>query len=354
MTTGAPTSVRDSTTSSPMLQRPLSSRYGPANGATSIAGSSGGQHAGVTALQAGRGTTESRSKSIPMAQLDDPLPSPAHTHQLPTDATILSEAELVGAKHDHKDSATDVRKEDQKHEFEEVERERAGSTSRYINTPDDVEMLRRLAQAERDEYVKRHAEPEVIDRGKKGSVQEQLNKVLKLSRPTFNTLCTTSSCLASKRPRTTSGPDEQHPLDIPKLTNPSHSAQIYHTKIPIYAQVEQAPTIHQTVKHQIRLLSELNSSSPSLASHLPSKTTVCRSADNPAHAPLWRTFLVDGGNLTSNLTHNMESILHSDEQSCECVADGPVPESIQMYHPRRSGHRRPLRRPDDQHKTASI
>ncbi|SCV74348.1 BQ2448_6780 [Microbotryum intermedium] len=336
MTTGAPASVQESTMTTPTVQRPMSSGYGPANGATTAAATSSGQHAGATGLGT-LGASESRSRSIPAIQLDGAAhtqhlprhhhhtsrethieqiaPPPAHTHLLPTDATILSKEELADAKHDHKNLAAVVREEHQKHEIEEVERERVverlfhhvqlhvqpleeevhapemhHETSieptqifeRHINTSDDVEMLRRLAQAEKDEYTERHAERKVIDRGEKVTtkVQHFVHHVV--------------------LPRIEKTTHEHH--------NALHSTQIYHTKIPIYEKVEEAPIIHQTVKHQRMLLSEC------------------------CTPRLWRSFLKDGGDLKSNLTHNMKGMLHNDEASCQRIVEGPLPELIQRYH----------------------
>lgn len=192
---------------------------------------------------------------------------PKHHHQQPRQDGLLNEADAKAATHDHQHLAAVTHEHHQRHEVEEVERQRevdrhvhhvqhhvqpvldtqhekeqhhekivpeTNIREKHVATDEDKAMLASLNTA-KDEYTEGPSEKIILDKGEK--VHENVHHAV-------------------------------HHVVQPVIERDTHEHHVTHTTIPIHQETHEAPIVHQSVAHEPMALKDFVSGGGDLKSTL--------------------------------------------------------------------------------------
>ncbi|BGP07970.1 hypothetical protein JCM10049v2_003815 [Rhodotorula toruloides] len=243
-------------------------------GATSTTGS---RTTGSTGGAVGRGMEHVREHAAP----------PPHKHHQPGRDQALDEREAKSATHDHQHLAPVTHERRHHHEVEEVERQR--EVDRHVH------------------HVQHHVQP-VLDEQHKGETRHEKNvPVTEINERHVATDEDKAqfASLGKERDTFQEAPREKtivdrgeqvhenthhhvHHVVQPEIERDTHEHHRIHTTVPIHERVEEAPVVHQSVKHEALPISE---------------------------------FTKNGGDLNSTRKHDASLL---DQGECERTVDGPA------------------------------
>ncbi|GAA5842595.1 hypothetical protein JCM9279_003630 [Rhodotorula babjevae] len=211
---------------------------------------------------------------------------PAHHHNQPTRDGLLDEAGAKAATHDHQHLAPVTHETRQKHEIEEVERQR--EVDRHVHHVQHhvqpVLDTQHQAEQQRENVVQpteikeRHVAT-AEDKAQFASLATGHDEVRDLGK---------EKVIVDKGEKVHENTHHHvHHVVQPEINRDVHEHQRIHTTVPIHQTVEEAPIVHESV----------------------------------AHEPLqMKDFVANGGDLKSTLKHDAE-LLNRGE--CERTVDGP-------------------------------
>ncbi|BGP24552.1 hypothetical protein JCM10295v2_003470 [Rhodotorula toruloides] len=212
---------------------------------------------------------------------------PPHKHHQPGRDTTLDERDAKSATHDHQHLAPVTHERRHHHEVEEVERQR--EVDRHVH------------------HVQHHVQP-VLDEQHQGETRQEKNVPVTDIRERHVATDEDKAQFASlakehdtvqeaPREKTIVDRGEQvqenthhhvHHVVQPEIERDTHEHHRVHTTIPIHEKVEEAPVVHQSVRHEALPISE---------------------------------FTKNGGDLNSTRKHDASLL---DQGECERTVDGPA------------------------------
>ncbi|SCV74355.1 BQ2448_6787 [Microbotryum intermedium] len=246
-------------------------------------------------------TTESAS-SIPSRHVEEVAPAPSSGHVLPQRDTHLAEQDAQSANHDHKHLAAVTHHTHQKHEVEEVERER--HVDRHLH------------------HVQHHVQPVVDTKHDSERHHENVVPTTKIHEKHVNTPADTTQFagLNKHQDQYQEAPVDHVVVDKGEKVHEETHHHVHHViqpvierdthehHVPIHHETHEAPIVHRSVEHQPMKLSD---------------------------------FVAGGGDIKSTLNHESAGVLHTQEDSCKRTTDGPLESLKEKLHLDSSKHDAP-------------
>ncbi|SCZ98548.1 BZ3500_MvSof-1268-A1-R1_Chr3-1g05456 [Microbotryum saponariae] len=257
---------------------------------STTSGSSGNAGSATTGSAATGSATSGSASSIPNQHVEEVAPAPSSGHVHPQRDTHLAQQDAHAADHDHKHLAAVTHHTHQKHEVEEVERER--HVDRHLH------------------HVQHHVQPVVDSKHESERHRENVVPTTKIHEKHVNTDADATQFAALNKhqdqykeaaiDRVVVDRGEKvneethhhvHHVIQPVIERDTHEHHVIHTKVPIHHETHEAPIVHQSVEHQPMKLSD---------------------------------FVAGGGDIKSKLTHENAGVLHTQDESCKRTTDGPL------------------------------
>ncbi|GAA5899766.1 hypothetical protein JCM5296_004216 [Sporobolomyces johnsonii] len=220
---------------------------------------------------------------------------PHHHHAQPKRDSVLDEADAKAATHDHQHLAPVTHEVHQRHEIEEIERQR--EIDRHVH------------------HVQHHTQP-VLDTQHSAEVHHE--KIVPETHIRENHVATDEdkamfASLKTAKDTVTEAPREKtiidkgeqvvenvshhvHHVVQPVIERDTHEHHRIHTVIPVHQRVEEAPIVHASVQHEPMSLKD---------------------------------FTAGGGDLSSTLKHDPEALLRTSGE-CSREVDGPAETLVQQ------------------------
>ncbi|GAA5943275.1 uncharacterized protein JCM15063_000749 [Sporobolomyces koalae] len=213
---------------------------------------------------------------------------PSHHHQQPKQDGLLNEADAKAAQHDHQHLAPVTHEHHQRHEVEEVERQR--EVDRHVHhVQHHVQPVLDTQHGEEQHHEKIHPETHIKER----HVATDEDKAMLASLNTHKDSRTegpSEKTIIDKGEKVhTNTSHHVHHLVQPVIERDTHEHHRTHTVVPIHQETHEAPIVHQSVAHEPMNIKD---------------------------------FVSGGGDLKSNVKHDV-SLLNRGED-CERTVDGPA------------------------------